>query len=403
MTTVANVAPFRIGWSGRSLDYNEEEIKAVVDVMRQGDPLTQGKHLADFEAKFGRYHGFENCFGVTSCASALELSAVLTRIGPGDEVIMPAHTYCASAIPFGRTGAKLIWADIDPKTWLMEADSIRKLMTPHTKAIVVVHLYGLMASMAPIMRLASEHGCLVVEDCAQALGAEDGGRKSGAFGDIACYSFHCQKNITTLGEGGMLHVKSKKLAALVPGLRHNGHTDFPGERRNYWQPAMSNVDIDIPGIWPFNYSLGEAQCALGAKLLDRVDSLNDLRRRRAEAFQAAMADFPELVFQARPTDRKHAQHLLPARYDGAAFGYTRDDFIELMAYEYRIKVIVQYYPLYRYPLFEKMGFGAHDCPETDRLFDNMVSFPLHHWMSESDFEYMIDSSRRALLRLRDRK
>ena len=390
----------RINWSGRALDYTEEEINAVVDVMRRGDPLTQGPHLANFEVQFARYHGTTHCFGMTNCANALELSATLARLGPGDEVIMPAHTYCASAIPFGRTGAKLVWADIDPATLVISAASIRQNLTPRTKAIVVVHLYGVMAEMDAIAELAQQNGCLLIEDCAQALGAEFKGRKAGDFGDFAAYSLHAQKNMTTLGEGGILRVKSPATAKLVPGLRHNGHIGFPSTRDHYWQPAMTNVDVDMEGVWPFNYSLGEAQCALGAKMLERLDAINAYRRQRGEAFRAAVADFPELVFQQVPADRRSVYHLLPARYDGTQYGKTRDDFIGLMAYDYGIKVIVQYYPLYRYPLFVKNGFGAAQCPHTDHFFDNMVSLPFHQWMKDEDFALLIDCTRKTLQRLR---
>jgi perosamine synthetase len=392
----------KVNWSGKSLNYTQDEMDVVTEVMRCADPLTQGRYLAEFEAKFSRYHGSDNCFALTNCAHALELSAVMSRLGPSDEVIIPAHTYCATAIPFGRTGAKIIWADIDPNTWVVSAKSIASKITPKTKAIVVVHLYGLMAEMDKIASLAAANNCILVEDCAQALGASFKGRKAGDFGDFACYSFHGQKNITTLGEGGMIRVKDSKFAKLIPGLRHNGHIGFSGPREDYWKPAMTNVDLDLPGVWPFNYSLGEAQCALGSKLLDRLDQINLHRCHRAARIRSELFDYPELVFQQIPNDCNHAGHLLPARYDGSKYGRHRDDLIRLMAHEYGVKLIVQYYPLYRYPLFQKMGFGKNDCPETDFFFDNMVSIPFHIWMSESDFEFVIQAMRASLDKLRKR-
>jgi perosamine synthetase len=198
----------------------------------------------------------------------------------------------------------------------------------------------------------------------------------------------------------MLRVRSAETARLVPGLRHNGHVGFPATREHYWQPAMTNVDQDLPGVWPFNYSLGEAQAALGAKMMDRIDAINDTRARRGERFRAALADFPELVFQRIPAGARSAWHLLPARYDGQAFGRNRDDLIARMAYVHGVKFIVQYYPLYRYPLFQKAGFGGHHCPETDRFFDHMVSIPFHQWMPEGDFQTMIECTREALTFLR---
>jgi len=128
--------------------------------------------------------------------------------------------------------------------------------------------------------------------------------------------------------------------------------------------------------------------------------MNAARALRVDKFKTALKDFPELTFQFVPKGRKHAYHLLPARYDGRDFGTTRDDLIRTLWRDYGVKAIVQYHPLYRYPLFQKMGFTEHDCPNTDVFFDNMVSFPFHLWMSESDFDQLIDSTRKALTHLR---
>jgi len=389
-----------VNWSGRGHNYIEEEIKIVSEVMKNADPLTQGVHLHDFEQKFAAYLGTGHTFAVANCTNALDLAAVLTRIGPGDEVIIPAHTFCATAIPFARTGATIKWADIDPETRVINIDAIKKLISARTKVVVVVHLYGLMAPMADIMELASQNSFLVVEDCAQAVGADINGRKSGTFGDFACFSFHGAKNMSTLGEGGMLVVKSEKDAALVPGLRHNGCCAYPADREFYWKPAMSNVDTDIAGVWPFNFCLGEVQCALGAKLLDRIDQMNNDRITRANKFIKALTDYPEIGFQKIPAGYRHVYHLLAARYDGRETGKNRDDFILMMHERHGIKVIVQYYPLYRYPLFSKNGFGTADCPHTDDFFDNMVSFPFHHWMSGKDLDYMISATIDTLKTLR---
>ncbi len=391
---------FIINWSGRSLEYNDDEINTVINVMKNTDPLTQGKYLEKFEEDFVQYSGVINAFAVSNCTNALELAAALSDIGEGDEVIIPGHTFCATAIPFARTGAKLVWADIDPDTRLISAETIKKLINKRTKVIVAVHLYGLMADMDSIMDIAKKNNCIVVEDCAQAMGAEYKGKKAGSIGDFGTFSFHCQKNITTLGEGGMLIVKSDSLAKKVPGLRHDGCRTYQPEREHYWIPAMGDVDMDLEGVWPYNFCLTEIQCALGSTLLKRLDEMNDKRIKRANFFKESVKDFPELSFQKIPYDSKHVYHLLSAKYDSKVTGKTNYDFIKIMAYEYKIKVIVQYYPLYRYPLFKKMGFGNADCPNTDDFFDNMVSFPFHLWMSDGDFDYMIDCTLKALKRLR---
>ena len=398
MTTTPTewVLPF----SGRGINYTEEDIQVVVEAMRNGDPLTQGPKLAQLEQRFSQMMGGLPSFGVSSCTSALELSAVLSRVGPGDEVIIPAHTYCASAIPFARTGARLVWADIEPDTRVVSAETIAALVTEHTKAIVVVHLYGLAAPMGPIMDLAREKGILVIEDCAQAIGATVNGQPVGSIGDFGCFSFHGQKNITTMGEGGILVVRSEETAKMVPGLRHNGHRPYPGPRDHYWVPAMVDTDYDIDGVWPFNYSIGEAQCALGVRLLDQVDEISDVRREKARSILDAVLGYKELSPQAIPDGSTHVYHLLSFRYDGGPHGKSRDDLIASLVYEHRIQAVVQYYPLYRYPLFAKAGFGEANCPNTDHFFDNMLSVPFYPWFEADQTEYLAVRLAESLDKLR---
>jgi dTDP-4-amino-4,6-dideoxygalactose transaminase len=391
-----------IGWSGRSFDYSDEEIAVLVEAARHADPLTQGKYLEQFQKDFTAYLGVKNCFAVANATNALDLAAILSGLQKGDEVILPAHTFCASAIPFGRTNAKIKWADIDSETRLISAESIERLITKNTRVVVPVHLYGLMADMDAIMVLAKKYDLFVVEDCAQSIGAELNGKKAGTFGDCGVFSFHGQKNLTTLGEGGVITVKPDELATKIPGLRHNGARPYTQQREYYWVPAMSNVDLDLEEIWPLNVCLGEPQCALASAVLKRLDSMNDKRIIRAEYFKQECKQFPELSFQKVKEGYKHVYHLLSAKYDGKGFGKTNHDLIKILFYEYNIKAIVQYYPLYRYPLFQKMGFGEANCPNTDDFYDNMISFPFHLWMSDDEFSYLIESTKKALKVLRGR-
>ncbi|AAN48813.1 DegT/DnrJ/EryC1/StrS family aminotransferase [Leptospira interrogans] len=391
---------FKIKWSGRSIDYTQEEIDTVVEVMKTADPQTQGKYLQQFESDFSNYLDGQPCFGVTNATHALELIADLTGLKSGDEVIIPGHTYCASAIPFGRTGATLVWADIDPETFLISLESIQKLVTNKTKAIVVVHLYGMIIpDILEIAKFAKSKNILLIEDCAQSLGAVLNGKSCGTFGDFAAFSFHGQKNITTMGEGGILTLKNVSLADKVPGLRHNGHAPFLN-KTDYWKPAMSNVDLDLDGIWPHNFSLTEVQAALGSVLLKRIALLTEERRKRAQKFINSFNEFEELSFQKQNDSKAHSYHLLVAKYKAVKNGKNRDDLISILSKKYKIQVIVQYYPLYRYDLFKKMGYAKAVCPASDDFFDNMISFPFHIWMNENDFDYMIASIKQALIELR---
>ena len=278
---------YRIPFSGRAHTYTEDEIQTVIDVMQTAIPLTQGHHLQTFEQKFCEYTGAKHAFAVNNATAALELSAQLCQFKQGDEVIIPAHTFTASAYPFLKKRAKIVWADIDLETRVVTAQTIEKCITENTKAIVVVHLYGFCADMPLIIKLAKKHNLLVIEDAAQAMGSRINDQMAGTFGDLGVYSFHTHKNITTLGEGGILTVRDERLTNIIPMLRHNGHCDFDYQREHYWIPAMGNVDLpELNGepLWPNNYCLGEVECALGVKLLDRINLMNKQKRQRAITF-----------------------------------------------------------------------------------------------------------------------
>jgi perosamine synthetase len=389
---------FKIPFSGRAHAYTEEEINAVVEAMREANPLTQGKHLNGFEKKFCNYIGAKRAFAVSNATAALEMSAQLCQFQAGDEVIIPSHTFTSTAYPFAKKGARIVWADIDLKTRVVTAQTLADRITPKTKAMVIPHLYGYGADMPEILGLAKRHDLLIIEDAAQVLGVEIDGKKAGTFGDFGIFSFHSHKNITTLGEGGMLLVKDESPANIIPQLRHNGHGAFPFEREDYWIPAMGNVDFPVlkeETLWPNNYCLGEVECALGVKLLDRIDAINQEKRNRAIKFIDSLTEFPELEFHKVDSTR-HNYHLLAARLTNG----QRDNFIRKMAQDKKIQCVVQYYPLNRYPLYQKAGFGEAECPNADKFFDNMVSFPFHHWLSEEDFNYLQTSTREVLESLR---
>jgi len=388
----------KVHFSGKSHDYTQEEIETVIDTMKNSDPYTQGKHLKIFEKKFCEYIGAPHCFAVNNATAAIEMTAQLCQFSLGDEVIIPAHTFTASAYPFAKKGAKIVWADIELESRVVTVEMIERRITQKTKAIVVVHLYGYMADMPAIMDLAQKYNLFVVEDAAQSIGTEINGRKSGTFGDFGIFSLHSHKNITTLGEGGILIVKDKHFSDIIPMLRHNGHCAFFYPREDYWIPAMGNVDFPVLNneiLWPNNYCLGEVECALGAKLLDRLDKLNEQKRERAIHFIDSLRDYPELEFHRVDTTR-HNYHLLVARQANG----NRDAFIRRMVEEKGIQCVVQYYPLNRYDFYKKINLGQVDCPNTDQFYDNMISFPFHHWMTDEDFEYMLEATKEVLDLLR---
>ncbi len=395
-----SVSGYKVNFPARMRTYSEAEIEAVVNVMRNAEAQTQGEYLRKFESDFKAYTGAQHAFAVDNCTNALHLAATLCRLMPGDEVIIPAYTFCATAIPFGSTGAKIVWADMDPETWVVSPEDIERKITPRTKAIVVVHLLGMPVDMQAVMAIAQKHGLKVVEDCAQAPGAAINGQKVGTFGDYGCYSFHGAKNITTLGEGGMLIVKSDEDAALVPGLRHNGVRSYPSDRERYWVPAMSNVDIDMENMWPNNFSIGEAQCALGSELLKTLDEKNDILIAQAAKLRDALVDVPEIQLVKIPKGYRHVFHQFVMHFDGSKFNKNRNDLLDFLTGEAGIRAIVQYYPLYRYPLFQKLGAGEQDCPRLEKWWDDSFSLPWWIGMPDDTLDYLVASIKAGIAALK---
>ncbi len=385
----------KINWSGRSHNYSSKDVNYLLKIIKKADPMTQGYYLKKFEKDFSNYIGKKNVFAVSSAASALEIIAALIKIKKNEEVIIPAHTYCASAIPFARNGAKLVWADININSRTIDFEDFKKKVTKKTRAVIIVHLYGYAVDFKNIVSFCKKRNIKIIEDCAQALGAENNNKKIGTIGDFSCYSFHAQKNITTLGEGGMLFVKDRNLAKKVPGLRHNGHSNFKFKRKHYWKPAMGNVDSDIIGQWPFKFTLSEVQCGAGIRMLKKLDSLNDLRIKRARKIINKLSEFGELRFFNPKGNRRHVYHLISAYYEPKN-KINRDDLINLLYKKYNIQCVIQYYPLYKYDLFKKNRFGKAKCPNTEKFYDNMISFPFHVWMTNKEIDYLISSISKSL-------
>ena len=386
---------FKIPFSGRAHEYTQDEKDVILEAVENAVPLTQGAYQNKFQEKFSSYIGGEYCFAVNNATAALEISAQLCQFEEGDEFICPSHTFTASAYPFIKKGAKPVWADIEKETRVVSLETIKKCITNNTKAVVVVHLYGfIIPDIERIAEFCKNNNLFLIEDVAQAMGTSIDGKKAGTFGDFGVFSFHSHKNMTTLGEGGMLVLNDKKYADILPMLRHNGHCGWEIERENYWTPAMGNVDLPTLNdkyLMPNNYCLGEVECALGIKMLDRLDEINSEKRVRAIKFIDKLSFSTILTFHKEKTI-KHNYHLMVAYVNEN----KRDIFIQKMSEEKLIQCVVQYYPLNRYDLYKKLGYDEANCPVTDDFFDNMVSFPFHHMMSDEDFEYILQSTKEVL-------
>jgi perosamine synthetase len=250
-----------------------EEVSAVNAVVRSGQ-LTQGEKVAAFETAFASYIGTRYAVAVSSGTAALHLALVAAGIGAGDEVIVPNLTFIATANAVTYTGATVILADVDDSLCL-DANGLEGLITPRTKAIIPVHLYGNLADMPALNQLAQTHHLRVLEDAAEALGADLGGVRVGGWGQAGCFSFYGNKTITT-GEGGMITTDDSSLAARLRLLRGQGKT--PG--RDYWH--------EIRG---YNYRLTEIQAALGLAQLSKLHDVLEARARVFRLYEHVLSDF----------------------------------------------------------------------------------------------------------------
>lgn len=305
---------YRIDWTNRSILYTDKELSNLTKTLNSFSPLTQGLYKEKFERSFMNYHRSSNAFALANCSNALDIAAILINLKKNDEVIIPSHTWCATAISFAREGAKIIWADIDRDTFNISLESIKRNYSKKTRAIVIVHLYGLPADIIEIKKFAKKKKLILIEDCAQALGASINNKKVGTFGDISVFSFHSNKIITTLGEGGMLIVNNQKYIKNIKSLSHNGISKF--NNKKYWKPAMTNITRFRKNIYPYNFCISEPQCYIGNLLVKRINSLNQLRISRAKKFISKLKSFDELVFQKNIKGYKNVYHCLVAYFKG---------------------------------------------------------------------------------------
>ena len=379
----------KIDWPNRGHEYSQEDLEIVEKIIYDNNTsLSKGKYVQMFEDKFSKLVGYES-FTTMSGAHALDLAAILIDTNVNDEIIIPAHTYCATALAFVRNNAKIKWADIDKDSLTVSLDSIKKLVTNKTKAIVIVHLYGLICpEIEDIINFAKDRGIIIIEDCAQSLGAFVDNKSCGSFGDISCFSFHSQKNITTFGEGGMISVKNKDYSKIITNYRHNGHQPFENQE-NYWLPAMTDVKLLKGNYFPFKSTISEIQGALGYSLLDKLDSFTERRRALSNKIRSSLDHLTELSFQKFSIKESHSHHLLPVKVE--ASGWNRDDLISKLFNNYRIKCVIQYYPLNRYDLFKKLNFETTDLTNTDIFYDNMLSIPFSITLSDQEVDFIIES------------
>lgn len=355
----------------------------------EGPILAHGPQGKEFETEFRAFLGEEAyCVAVSSCMAALHLSYLHFKIGPGDEVIVPAQTHVATVHAVEWVGARPVFADCDPKTGNLTVETITPLITARTKAISVVHFVGIPCQMREIMKLASQHGLRVIEDCAIALSSRVGQTHVGLFGDTGCLSFYPVKHITT-GEGGLFFTRHPAVAESVSKLRAFGVDRSHSERTI---PGM--YDVVSLGL---NYRMSEMQAALGRSQLRRLEENLKKRGQNFEVLKRALLSLPDLrVLDAQDSEQKNSHYCLVVVLEGRLGSYRDTIVARLNAAGIGTSI---YYPqpvprmkYYR----DKYGDDTSRFPNALHLSDHSLALPVGPHVGEEDMKYIGEKFREIL-------
>lgn len=278
----------------------EEEALAAAAVVRSGW-LTQGPKVAEFESAFAQYCGTKHAVALSNCTTALHLALVVLGIGPGDEVICPSMSYIATANSIVHAGATPVFADVDPRTFNLDPDAAEAAITPRTKAIMPVHQIGMPADIDRFLALGDKYGVKIYEDCACAIGSRYKGRPIGGHTELACFSLHPRKIITT-GDGGVITTNNSAYAARLKTLRQHAMSISDTARH-----GAAKVIIETYDEVGYNYRLTDVQAAIGIEQVKRLDWIVQRRRELAHAYNAALADHPWLKTPYEP-DWAHSNY-----------------------------------------------------------------------------------------------
>jgi perosamine synthetase len=361
-----------------------EEEQAVIEVLRSGW-LTQGPRVAEFEAKFSEYIGCKYSVAVSSCTTALHLALVASGIGPGDEVICPSLSFIATANSITYAGATPIFGDIDPHTYNLDPERIEEVVSPRTKAILVVHQIGLPAEMIAILAVAAKHGLAVIEDAACAIGSEyDGNLIGKPLGSMACFSFHPRKVLTT-GEGGMITTNDSQLAERLRRLRQHAMSMSDVARHNAKQ--VSAETYDEVG---FNFRMTDMQAAVGITQLGRLDAFLQRRRYLAARYTESLRTLPWLQTPIVPAcSLSNYQSYMVRLKDGSA---AERDAIMQELLEKNISSRRAIMAIHR-ELPYRSARWDEGLEQTNLVADTGFILPLFHQMTDSDQDYVVEAVR----------
>jgi len=350
----------------------EEMLKELEEVLGQSSFILGGK-VQQFEEKFAEYCGVEHAIGVNSGTTALHMALLALDIGPGDEVLVPAMTFVATAEAVRYTGATPVFVDVEPGRFTLDPTLIEKSITPQTKAILPVHLYGLMADMAAICAIAEKHNLKVIEDAAQAHGAELDGRRAGQWGDLACFSFYPGKNLGACGEAGAVVTRDAHLDKEVRIMRDWGQEG----RYNHVRQGF-NARMD-----------GFQGAMLGVKL-QHLEQWTEARRSLGRVYREQLADTPGVVMQALPDDCRHVYHVLATLVDDR-------DAVQKALGENGVQSGIHYpHAVPHLESFKGLGYRMGDFPVSEALGRKELSLPMCPTLTEEQVVTACDTLKRCL-------
>jgi dTDP-4-amino-4,6-dideoxygalactose transaminase len=349
----------------------EEERTAVLAVLESGQ-LAQGPVVEAFESEFAQWCGVRHAVAVNSGTAALHLLMLAHGIKEGDEVITTPFTFVASANTALFVGARPVFVDIESETYCLDPSRVEAAITPKTRAIVPVDLYGQAAQIPELREIAERHGLILIEDACQAHGAAIGAGKAGALGVSASFSFYPTKNMTT-AEGGMVTTDDADVAASVGTLRQHG--------------AAQRYQHDVLG---YNFRMTDIAAAIGRAQLSKLDRFNEIRRRNASVLDEGLAGISGVVTPRERPGYWHVYHQYTVRIE-----HDRDKF-QARLRELGVGTAVHYaVPVHRQPLYVGLGYGDVSLPVSEAAANQVLSLPVHPGLTESDLDRIIDSVRRA--------
>jgi perosamine synthetase len=363
--------------------FDGEEVDAVANCLASGW-VTQGPLTAEFERRVGALHAVEHALATTSCTAALHLAMLGLGIGPGDEVLVPAFTWVTSAHAAEYVGARSVLVEVDPRSYNLDVAALEAAVSPRTRAVVAVHLFGQSAPMAEVMALARRHDLRIVEDAACAIATTYRGRPVGGIGDVGCFSFHPRKVITT-GEGGMVTTEDAALAQRIQSFRNHGATGVPTaspEGHGPWTMAS----FDLLG---FNLRLSDIQAAVGIVQLDKLAGLIAERRRIAGLYDSGLRAIPDLV-TPEVVEPGHTFQSYVVRV--AEGGRPRRNAIMAALERQGIQTRPGTHAVHRLGYYrERYGLRMGDFPVAAACEDTTMTLPLFPRMTESEVGRVVDA------------